>query len=132
MIKIKAAKAFNLVETILAMVIIAVVAYSLIAVFYLAGIKSSDVETFNTAQSLASGKIEELMTRRFSLISTETETSYSGGISSYSYEIIASYVSAEALEVPLGTATGYKKITVLIRHPKLASPISFEAVRGNY
>lgn len=125
-------KGFTLVEVIVSLVIIAVVMYAAIAVFITSGAKGVNVEVYTIAQALAEDKLEEAMVHDFVDATSESEANFSGDLVNYSYEIIVAYVSAEALDTPYGSATDYKKISVLIRHPQLSNPTSLESIRANY
>jgi prepilin-type N-terminal cleavage/methylation domain-containing protein len=125
-------KGFTLIEVIISMVVIAIVMYAAIAIFITSGAKGANVEVFTVAQSLAEGKLEEAMAHEFADVSSEAEINFTGDLSNYSYEIISNYVSGEALDSAVGSATDYKKIQVLIRHSKLANPIQLESIRTNY
>ena len=125
-------KGFTLVELVVAMVVIAIVMYAAIAIFITSGAKGVNVEVFTVAQSLAEGKLEEAMARNFGDITLESETNFTGDLSSYSYEIVVDYVSAEALDTPVASVTEYKKIQVKIRHPKLGNPTQLESLRADF
>jgi prepilin-type N-terminal cleavage/methylation domain-containing protein len=125
-------KGFTLVEVIVSMVIIAIVIYAGIAIFITSGAKGANVEIFTVAQCLAEGKLEEAMAKDFADVASVAETSFSGDLGSYSWEILSSYVSGEALDTAVAGATDYKKIQVMIRHPKLGNPIQLESIRANY
>lgn len=122
-------KGFSLIEIIISITILAIVLYSLIAVFITTGVKGVSVEVFIVAQSLAEGKLEEAMALPFDNITSESETNFSGNLDEYSYEIIRNYVSREVLDISAGEETDYKKITVLIRHSELNNPIILKSMR---
>ena len=123
---------FTLIEVIVSMLVIAIVMYALIAIFINTGFRGANIDAFTVAQSLAEGKIEETTAKSFGWISCEAETNFSGDLSNYSYEIVVTYVSAEALDVSFPLATDYKKVSVLIRHPQLEGVASLESIRTNY
>jgi len=125
-------KGFTLVEVIVSLVVIAVVMYAAIAVFITSGVKGVNVEIYTIAQALAEAKLEEAMVKDFVDATSESEASFSGDLIDYSYEVTAIYVSTEALDTAYGSATDYKKISILIRHPQLSNPISLESIRANY
>lgn len=125
-------RGFSIIELIISMVILAIIIYASIAIFINVGIKGVNVEVFTTAQSLAEDKVEEAMTRTFASLSDESETAFSDDLVNFTYEIIVDYVSGEALDVPVGSPTEYKKISVVIRHAQLGKPVSLEAVRADY
>lgn len=124
-------KGFTLIELIVSVAVLAVIMYSVIAIFITTGAKGVNAEVFSVAQSLAEDKLEEMMGKGFSAISSEAQTYFDGDLQEFSYEITVSYVSKEALDVPVGSATDYKKIQVRVNHSKLGNPASLEAVRAN-
>lgn len=123
--------AFSLVEAIITLTVIAIVMYNAIAVFIAANTKSFNIDAFTVAQSLANGKMEEIMARPFSLLTSEASQSSSGALAAFSREATVSFVSAEALNTPVAYGTDYKKITVKIFHPLLTSPLTLESIRSN-
>jgi prepilin-type N-terminal cleavage/methylation domain-containing protein len=124
-------KGLTLIETIISIVIIAIVMYAGISIFITAGFRGVDVEVFTVAQSLAEGKLEEVIAENFDNINDISETSYAGDLSSFSYEVVVDYVEGTALDAPVAYSTDYKKIRVLIRHPKLANPVMLETIKAD-
>lgn len=123
---------FTLVETVISMVVIGIIMYAAIAIFITSSVKGVSVEVFTVAQSLAEGKLEETMAQDFGDISDEAETNFSGDLDDFSYEIVVNYVSAEALDAPVGYVTDYKKIDVMIRHSLLGNPTTLKSLRADY
>lgn len=123
---------FTLIETVISIVVIGIIMYSAIAVFITSGVKGLNVEVFTVAQSLAEGKLEEAMAQDFGNVTSESETGFPGDLSNYSYEVVVNYVSAEALDLPVGFETKYKKISVMVRHLQLGQPASLESLRADY
>lgn len=113
------AEGFNLVEVSLSIAIIAIILYSLITIFITSGARGTNVEIFTVAQALGEGKLEEIMAKDFDDVSAEAETSYTGDFDDFSYQVEMDFVSEEALDIPVGYTTDYKKIVVMIRHPVL-------------
>ena len=128
----KEKKGFTLVELVIAIVVIAIVMYAVIAIFITSGVKGVNVEVFTVAQSLAEGKLEQKMAMDFGDISNEGWTNFTGDLSGYRYQVAVNYVSAEALDVPVGYSTNFKKVRAIIGHDKLANPTSLESIRANY
>lgn len=125
-------KGFSLVEVIVSLVVIAIIMYAGLAVFITSGAKGVNVDVYTVAQTLAEDKLEEAMVQDFVDVTSESETSFSGDLSNYTYEITMDYVSTEALDIAVGSPTDYKKISVLVRHPQLGRPTSLESIRANY
>lgn len=123
---------FSLVELVIAVVVIAIVMYAVIAIFITSGFRGVNVEVFTVAQSLAENKLEEAVAQDFDDITAEAETSFGGELANYSYEITVDYVSGEALDTAVGFATDYKRIRVAIRHSQLSSPTYLEGIRADY
>ncbi len=130
----KKKKAFTLVEVIASIVVIGIVVYAVFSIFISSGFKSVNVEIYTVAQTLAEGKLEELLAHTFSGVSAEGETPYSGDLANYTYQVATDYVSPEALDVPIATteSTGYRMIQVMIRHPRLNGPVTLETVKADY
>ena len=125
-------KGFTLVEIIISVVVIAIIAYAGIAVYSTSAVKDVAVDVFTVAQSLAEGKLEETMAKDFADINSVSSTAFSGDLSNFNYTIIVNYVSPEALDVPIVSATDYKKIGVSVSHFQLTRPTTLECLRANY
>lgn len=123
---------FTMVELVIAVIVIAIVMYAVIAIFITSGVKGVNVDVFTVAQSLAEDKLEEATAQTFDDVTDEAQTNFSGELDDYSYEITVDYVSAEALDTVVASPTDYKKILIKIRHDQLASAVSLEAIRAKY
>ena len=123
---------FTLIETIVAVTILAIVMYAVIAIFVNSGVRGANVEVFSVAQALAEGKLEEKMAKPFSSLSSESASFFSGDLNAYSYQLTVNYVSREALDAVVGSPTDYKKVRVSVSHHLLSRPISLESIRANY
>ena len=128
----KGRSGFTLIELTITVVVIAIVMYVVIAIFITSGVKGVNVDVFTVAQSLAEDKLEEAMSMDFDDITDEAEVNFSGDLDDFSYEIVVDYVSPEALDTPVGSATDYKKVQILIRHDQLGKPTSLESIRASY
>lgn len=122
---------FTLVETIISLVVLAMVMYSVISIFITSGSKGANLEIFSVAGSLAEGKMEQTLAKSFAAVSSEAPSSCGGDLSGFSSEVFVVYVSQEALDISAESVTNYKKITVSITHPQLSSPASLESIRGD-
>ncbi len=118
-------KGFTLIEIIVAAAIMLVFLSVGIVVFVNSGNLAKKSETFTIAQSLAQGKMEKLLVMDFDQISSE-----SGTLDNYDYEIIVTFVSGEALDVPV-PVSDYKKITVIVENDKLQNPVQFDTIKVN-
>lgn len=104
-------KGFTLIEAIMAIVIIAIAFYALISIFFTVVPKIIDAEALAIATHLAEEKIEELMVKDFSGITSVSATSFGGDFSNYYYQIIVNYVSSEELDTVVDpTVTDYKRV----------------------
>lgn len=126
-------KGFTLIEVVISMVVIAIIMYSVIAVFITAGVRGVNVEVFTVAQSLAEGKMEEMMALQYAAIQP-TEADFDVDLSAYHYQVEVDFVPPDDFdrEPPLGEDQGYKRITVIITHPKLEAGITLQSVRADY
>lgn len=124
-------RGFSLVELIIALVLLAIIMYGALAIFINSGVKGVNVEVFSVAQTLAEDKLEEVMSRDFGWVSSEAQTSFSGNLSSFSAQLIVSYVASGELNTGVVGPTDYKKVTVQIRHPLLSNPTTLESIRAN-
>jgi len=127
-------KGFTLIEVVISMVVIAIIMYSVIAVFITAGVRGVNVEVFTVAQSLAEGKMEEVMALPFDSIQQINATPFLGDLNAYHYQVEVDYVDANNFEEPsLQPQTDYRRIIVTITHPKLEeNGITLQSVRANY
>ena len=121
-----------MIELIVSVIIIAIVMYAALLIYISSGARGVNVDVFASAQSLAEGKLEEVMARPFNSISAEAQANYAGDLSAYSHEVVIDFVSQSDLNTPVYINTDYKKIRVLIRHPKLANPTILECIRASY
>ncbi|OGC24388.1 hypothetical protein A2291_02560 [candidate division WOR-1 bacterium RIFOXYB2_FULL_42_35] len=125
-------KGFTIIELVVSMVVIAVFVYGAIAIFITAGVKGSSLDTFAVAQSLAEGKLEEVMAQSFTVLTDEAQVSYSGDLSAYSSSVNVDYVAASDLDTVVTGPTGYKRIQVNIGHPDLSNLIQLQSIRSDY
>jgi hypothetical protein len=113
-------------------VVLGIAMYALITIFISSGFKGVNVEHYTIGQTLAESKLEEAMVQDYLDVSDEAEANFSGDLSGYSYEIATDFVSGEALDTPVGSDQGYKRVRVLIRHPQLTNPVMLESIKADY
>ena len=132
-INTKNKKGFTLIEVVISMVIIAIIMYAVISVFITAGVRGVNVEVFTIAQSLAEGKLEEIMSKPYADI-VPSGGDFGGDLTQYQYQVEVDFVLPDNfdLEPPLGESQGYKRIEVLIDHPNLENTIVLKSVRADY
>jgi prepilin-type N-terminal cleavage/methylation domain-containing protein len=136
--RVRDKKGFTLVEIIASVVVIGIIIYAVFSIFITSGFRSVNIEIYTVAQTLAEGKLEEMMARDFTTRVTTGETSFpAGDLGNYSYEVVGKYVTPEALDAPVADEMddppySYKKIQVMIRHPKLIHPVTLESIRADY
>lgn len=122
----------TLIELVASIVAVGLILYAALAIYLTSNIQGTNIKIFFVAQSLAEGKLEEKMAMSFDGLTNESRANYSGDLGQYSYQVAVDYVSPEALDSSAGQATAYKKISVMISHPKLQSPIQLESLRSEY
>lgn len=122
---------FSLVELIISIGLISIVMYAAIAIYITSGSRGVDMEKFSVGQSLAEGKLEQVMARPFAAITNEASTAFTGDFAGFSSEVVVNYVSGEALNTIVASSE-YKKISVRVRNYKLSGLVSLESIRANY
>ena len=125
-------RGFTLIEVVISMVIIAIVMYAVIAVFITSGSKGVNVEVFTIAQSLAEGKLEQVMALPYASIETESEKPFTDELEAYTYEVSWAWVEPGNFDKDSVTDQGYIRVLVKIRHPNLDSSIQLQSVRADY
>ena len=119
---------FTLIELVMSIVIAGIALYSLIFVFITVTTKNVSVEALTTAWYLASGKLEEVSSRSYNLITSESLASFGGDFNNFNRTVIISYVSSEALDTPVEANYGYKKVTVRVTSSSFPSSIEVQAL----
>lgn len=114
-------RGFTLIELVMAVVIAGIALYSLLLVVITATSKNVTLEAKNTALYLANSKLEEVSSRSFGSISSESLAAFGGAFTGFSNTVEVYYVSAEALDSPLASPTIYKKVVVKIFSGSLAA-----------
>jgi prepilin-type N-terminal cleavage/methylation domain-containing protein len=110
---------FSLVELVIAIVVSGIVVYSLLSIFITAAGRNVRLEAASIALSLVSSKAEEVTSRAYSAISDEALTSFGTGYSDFFWEVESNFVSLEALDTPLATDSGYKKVAIRVSSANL-------------
>ena len=111
---------------------IGIIVYASFSVLINSSFKSVNVEIYTVAQTLAEDKLEEMLARDFAGLSAEAESAFSGDLNAYTYQVVTNYVTAETLDAPTTEATDYRRIQVMIRHPKMVNPVTLEAIKADY
>ncbi|MFH1361093.1 MAG: prepilin-type N-terminal cleavage/methylation domain-containing protein [bacterium] len=126
-------KGFSLIEVVISMVVIAIVMYAVIAVFITSGAKGVNVEIFTVAQSLAEGKMEEMMARPYGDLNTIGPINYTGDLLAYTYTITVNDVEPLDFDtIASAPPSNYRRIIIAINHPIMTDPVTLESVRANY
>ena len=105
-------KGMTLVETIMAIVVIAIAFYTLIAVYATVSQRNGKIETIDEKLYLAQEKMEEYLALPFSSVVTVNPTTFeSVNFRDYRYQIIVTTVATSDLSTAVG-ASPYKKVRV--------------------
>ena len=105
---------FTLIETVMAIVIISILFYTLIAIFITLVPRSVMLENIDKRTYLAQEKTEELLARSFATISNVGTTPFSGDFSNYLFKIDVTYVASTELNTEVGGPTNFKRIKVSV------------------
>lgn len=106
---------FTLIETIIFIVIVAIILPAFAVGSYNLLIFSVRADFDATALTLAEGRLEELSGYRFSQVSSESSTSFPIPFNQYSSSVEVFYVNGpSSLETAAGLPTDYKRIWVYI------------------
>ena len=114
---------FTLVELVMAVVVTGIAVTSFLTVFVTLINKSVDMDLLSTGLFLANGRLEEVSSQKYSSVTNEALSSFGGDFSDFNSEVVFCYVSAEALDVPIVTDQGYKKVIVVVTSSALTSSI---------
>jgi prepilin-type N-terminal cleavage/methylation domain-containing protein len=108
-------KGLTLIEIIMAMVIIGIAFYTLIAIYITLAPRNIRVENINKKVYLAQEKMEEYLTRPFALIQTVNPKVYeTPSFGQYAYSIVVTYVATSDLNTPVGGPTPFKNVKVRV------------------
>ncbi|MBU0629610.1 MAG: prepilin-type N-terminal cleavage/methylation domain-containing protein [Candidatus Margulisbacteria bacterium] len=125
-------KGFSLIELVIAVAILGIVMYSLITIYITTGLKGSTAEIYTIAQYLAAEKMEQTLGGSFELAVNQAQTNFTGDLAQYSFQINFNYTTPADFNASVAGPTDYKKVAVLIRHPRLGSPLELAVIRANY
>jgi prepilin-type N-terminal cleavage/methylation domain-containing protein len=122
----KEKRAFTLIEVVLVIVVLGIALTPLCILVVQVVQKNVLSQAQATAVSLAEGEIERLTNARFSQVTCEASTPFSGAFSGYSYSTDVDYVNSGDLNTSVGrpagcsgtpgTATNYKRIRLSVNH----------------
>lgn len=105
-------KGFTLVETALAIVIIAISFYSIIAVFASLLPRTANLDSFTQKVYLGQEKIEEYLARDFNSVNSVGETAFAAPFAAFKYQIIVTYVTSADVNTPVAGPTDFKNVRV--------------------
>jgi prepilin-type N-terminal cleavage/methylation domain-containing protein len=104
----------TLIEVIMAVVIIAIAFYTLIAVYATTSQRNVTVETINDKLYLAQEKIEEYLTLPIaSIVSVNPTTIEAANFRDYKYRILVTMVATSDLTTVVASSP-YKKVSVMV------------------
>jgi prepilin-type N-terminal cleavage/methylation domain-containing protein len=107
-------RGMTLVEVVMAMVIIAIAFYALVAAYATTSQRNINVETINEKLYLAQEKMEEYLTLPFaSIVTTSPSPFASANFTNYNYRIVTTLVATSDLTTSVGSSP-YKKVQVMV------------------
>ena len=125
-------KGFSLIELVIAIALLGIVMYSLITIYITTGLKGSTAAIYTVAQYLAAEKLEQTLGGSFALVTNQAQTNFTGDLNQYTFQISFNYTTPADFNASVTGPTDYKKVAVLIRHPRLGSPLELAVIRANY
>jgi len=105
---------FTLIETIMAIVIISILFYTLIAIFVTIIPRAVKLENIDKRIYLAQEKSEELLARSFATIPNIAATPFSGSFSNYYFKADWTYVASTELNTPVVGPTNFKRVKISV------------------
>lgn len=133
-------RAFTLIEVVLVIVVLGIALTPLCVLIVQVVQRNVLSQAQATAVSLAEGEIERLTNARFSQVTCESSTPFSGAFSGYRYSTDVDYVNSGALDTSVGRPTGcsgapgttrdYKRIRLTVNHA-IAEDITLTTVVVN-
>lgn len=105
---------FTLVETTLAIVVLAAMFIGMSYVLSNTTMQNIDVDISTTAIFLAREKMEQVKAKSFANIAAESSAPFSAPYQQYFSTVAVDYVNSADLDTAVGGPTDYKKITVTV------------------
>jgi len=105
-------RGYTLIELVIAIVVVAIGFYSIMALFINVVPKNINVETLSRSSHLANKVAEETLAKGFSNISSVSPTAFSSPFSGYTYMVSVNYASTLEPNNTSMTPTNYKKVEV--------------------
>lgn len=107
-------KGMTLIEVIMAVVIVAIAFYALVAAYATTSQRNVNVETINEKLYLAQEKMEEYLALPFNSVVTVSPTAFaSANFTDYKYQIAVTMVATSDLTTSVGSSP-YKKVQVMV------------------
>jgi len=131
---------FTLIETVIFMVIMAIVLTPFALLVATVMEKNSHPLAWLTATALAEHEMERVAMQRYSAINCEAPAAFGAPFTAYSYQVLADYVNPGDLNTsvgqpslcvsPGGTITDYKKVQVKVTHA-VAGTVTVTSLAAN-
>jgi prepilin-type N-terminal cleavage/methylation domain-containing protein len=124
-------KGFTLIELIISITIAAIVVLPL-SIFIMEVIARTIMpEYYQVAASLLEGELERVTNLRFTDITNEGPTNFTGNFNNYSYQVSFYYVNPGDLNTSVSpTVTDYKRVTITVSRTSFPN-VSAVTVRAN-
>lgn len=122
---------FSLVETILAVVLLAM---SFLSICYLLSnttLSNAEIDISTSAVLLAQQKMEEISAKDFDDIASIVQTNFPGNFSRYSSEVTVDYVNSTNLDTSVAGPTDYKRIRVVVTASGWGGRITLSYIKTN-
>jgi prepilin-type N-terminal cleavage/methylation domain-containing protein len=110
----KSRRGFSLIETVIGLAVIGIAFYLLASVFINLAPRTARVETIDKKTYLASGKLEEFLTRSFSQTSNQAAAAFPAPFSNYNYQVVVTYVATGDLNTAVAGPTPFKNVKVRV------------------
>lgn len=124
-------KGFSIVETVLAIAILASSFMGLSYVLSNTTLQNSDLDVSTTAVLLARGAMEEAQVKSFSSLADVAATNFGGDFSRYAYSVDVDYVDEDNPDTVSGSATDMKRIIVAVTATNWAGTIQLHDLKAN-
>lgn len=107
-------KGYTLIEFVIAIIVISIAFYAIIAVFISTTPKSVNVEDLARAKYLASRVLEETMAKGFQNISCAAAASFPAPFQNFRAETTVTFVTSAEPNIASPVETNYKKVDVKV------------------